>query len=126
MLKTKSYRLDYRYKDDPACAYIAIDKRALEKMKVELDNDKNHKTFEIQEETVLGVLYCDDTLSIPGLDFLQGNAIRIGERHTDSRCSGMRSFYAMPEFEEQAKEQFNKESRGQEKSADSYYSKPWV
>lgn len=123
--KYKEYRLNYRFKENAQCVFVGIDKQALEAKKRELDSDSNYKTFEISEEAQSGLLYQDMTTGSPFLDFIQGDAVFIGERHVDSRCTGMRRFYTLPENKAEALIQFQKERVGQKTTADRYYSL-WV
>lgn len=121
----KEYRLNYRFKDNVQCAFVGIDKKAIEAKKRELDSDSNFTTFEITEEDQLGLLYQDMTTGSPFMNFIQGDAVFIGERHVDSRCTGTRRFYAMPENKDEALIEFGKQRAGQEAAADRYYS-VWV
>lgn len=121
----KEYILIYRFKDNVQCAFVGIDKKAIEAKKRELDSNSNYTTFEISEEVRSGLLYQDMTTGSPFLDFIQGDAVLIGERHADGRCTGTRRFYAMPENKDEAHIQFVKERAGQEAAADRYYS-VWV
>ena len=122
----KEYRLNYRFKNNAQCAFIGIDKKAIEAKKRELDSDINFTTFEISEEDQSGLLYQDMTVGSPFLNFIKGDAVFIGERHVDSRCTGTRKFYTLPENEDEARLQFIKEKKGQKTAADRYYSRPWV
>ena len=121
----KEYRVNYRFKNNAQCAFLSIDKEAIEAKKKELDSNSDYTTFEIKEEDQLGLLYQDMTLGSRFLSFIKGNAVFIGERHVDRRCTGTRRFYALPEDKENALVQFNKERIGQETSADRYHNL-WV
>lgn len=121
----KEYRLNYRFKNNAQCAFVGIDKQAIEDKKRELDSDSSFTTFEISEEDQSGLLYQDMTTGSPFLGFIQGDAVFIGERHVDSRCTGTRRFYTMPENKDEALIQFDKQRAGQEVAADRYYS-IWV
>ncbi len=121
-----TYRLNYRYKDNAMCAFVGIDKQALENKKRELDSEQDFTTQEICEENRKGILYQDMTTGSPFLNFIQGSAVFIGERHVDIRCTGTRRFYAMPEDKAQAFAQFNNEDMEQKRASDRYYSQPWV
>lgn len=121
----KEYRLIYRFKENVQCAFVGIDKQAIEAKKRELDSDSNYTTYEISEGILRGLLYQDMTFGSPFLSFIQGDAVFIGERHIDSRCTGTRRFYALPEHEDEARIQFAKERLVQKVVADRYYSL-WV
>ena len=120
------YRLNYSYQGNALCAFVGIDKKAIEAKKRELDSDRNYRTFEITEEIQSGLLYQNMTQGSRFLDFIQGDAVLIGERHVDSRCTGTRRFYTMPENKNEAIAQFDKEKKGQKTTADRYYDRPWV
>jgi hypothetical protein len=122
----ETYRLNYRYKNYATCVFVGIDKQALENKKRELDSNPDFTTHEICEKNVGGVLYQDMTIGSQFLNFIKGDAVFVGERHVDSRCTGMRRFYTRPENKELALAQFNKERAGQKESSDRYYSQPWV
>lgn len=121
----KKYRLNYRFKNNAQCAFVSLDKKAIEAKKRELDSDSNFTTFEITEEVQSGLLYQDMTTGSPFLNFIQGDAVFIGERHVGSRCTGTRRFYTMPENKDEALIQFDKQKAGQEAAADRYYN-IWV
>lgn len=124
--KSEYYRLNYRYQDYPWCAYLSLDKEALEFKKSELDKDQNYRTCPIKVELQSGFVYADDTLGSRFIDFIQGRAIKVGERHMDARCTGMRRCYALPEHEAEARAEYERARKGQETQADRYYNQPWV
>ncbi len=125
-MKTKVFYFTHRFQNFGVCKTQSLDLKALQEEKQKMDADPDQTTSEIQETPNRGLLYCDHSVNTPGTYFLRGKAIKIGERHIDSRCTGTRSFYTMPEHEEEAKLEFDKAKKAQEKSADSYYSQPWV
>ena len=121
----KEYRLNYRFKRNAQCAFLGIDRNVIEAKKRELDSDSNYTTFEISEAALPGLLYQDMTSGSPFLSFIKGNAVFVGERHVDSRCTGVRRFYTLPEHEDEARIQFAKERLAQKAAADRYY-RLWV
>lgn len=121
------YSILYRFKNFCCVKLIAIDKEALESEREKLLNNSDYtRVDEIQESSLRGLTYQDLTSKIPGVDFVKGKAIPLGEMHTDSRCTGTRPLYTMPEFKDAAINEFKSLRKGQQSASDAYYSKPWV
>ena len=123
----KEYSLLSRYQDYACFKTVSIDKEALEAERDKMLSNSNYTLVdEIKESDLDRLTYQDLTSQIPGVDFIKGKAVRLGEMHTDSRCSGMRPMYTMPEFEKEASKEFQLRKKGQQSSSDAYYAKKWV
>tara|TARA_B100000749_G_scaffold249593_1_gene214206 strand:+ start:3495 stop:3899 length:405 start_codon:yes stop_codon:yes gene_type:complete len=112
-------------------AYVGIDREAIEAKRAEIEaesktNEDITNIGDITENTSRGLLWQDWTSNTAGNDFIQGKAIKVGECHTDSRCTGQKSFYTLPEYAEEAKKEMDSKRKGQERAADAYYSQQWV
>lgn len=111
--------------------YVGIDREALEAEKAKLEeeaktNDDINQVNDITENNVPSLLWQDWTSGTAGNNFIQGKAIKAGECHTDSRCTGEKRFYTLPEYANEAQKQMNAKRVGQQKAADAYYSQQWV
>ena len=111
--------------------HVSIDRKANEAKHAELSsealtNDDIKNVGEITEQNTYGLLWQDWTSGTAGNYFIQGEAIKAGECHTDSRCTGEKRFYTLPEHIEDAKKQMSAKIKGQKKAADAYYSQQWV
>ena len=123
----KGYSLLYRYQDNCCVKMLAIDKDALEAERNKLLSDPDYtRVDEIKESNTRSLTYRDLTPQIPGVNFIKGKAILLGEMHIDARCSGMRSLYTMPEFKDEAIKEFQQRRKGQQSASDAYYSLSWV
>lgn len=114
-----------------AIAYVGIDREAIEAKRAEIEveaetNDDITNIGDITENTSRGLLWQDWTTNTAGNNFIQGKAIKAGECHVDSRCTGERRFYTLPEYAEEAKKEMDSKRQGQKRAADAYYSQPWV
>ncbi len=123
----KEYSLLSRYQNNCCFKMLSIDKEALEAERDKMLSNPNYTRVDEIEESDLGRLtYQDLTSQIPGVDFIKGKAVRLGEMHTDSRCSGTRPLYTMPEFEKEASKEFQLRKKGQHSASDAYYAQKWV
>lgn len=121
------YSMLYRFKNFCTVKLIAIDKEALEAKREALLSDSDYTLVdEIKESSLRGLTYQNLTSQIPGVDFLKGKAVLLGEMHTDSRCTGTRPLYTMPDLKDAAINEFNNRRKGQQSASDAYYSQPWV
>jgi hypothetical protein len=123
----KEYSLISRYQNNCAFKTVSIDKEALEAEREKFLNDPNYTLVDEIKATDTGRLtYQNLTSQIPGVDFIKGRAVFLGEMHTDSRCTGTRPLYTMPELKDKAIKEMELRKKGQEAAADAYYSKVWV
>lgn len=111
--------------------YVGIDLEAIEAEKAKLEaegatNDDFINTTDVTEQNVKSLLWQDWTTGTAGNYFVQGKAIKAGECHTDSRCTGQKRFYTLPEYADEAQKLMNAKRLGQQKAADAYYSQQWV
>lgn len=123
----KIYSIAYRYQGRAWCALISLDKDALNReVAKQLDSDSDYEKKPIVVKESKSLLFQDNTPTSPYSTFIRGNAVLIGSRHTDARCTGMKNFYTHPDHVEAAKKAFLKDQEAQQIASDNYYQQSWI
>lgn len=113
-----------RDSETAAIQNIGLDKDAVER-EHKSSKEGEGLTGEIETSKHFSDSY-EVPVGTPFISFIYDGAVKVGERHVDARCTGIKSFYTTNELLEQATEAFTKARKMQSARADSYYSQPWV